>query len=466
MIKLLAFLRDPFFKKIAILGVVVLVVLIFVQLFAQTSFNYDSLSFSLRIAFHPNGGTKIIIPPVGQLFLKTHLTPWQFVFTLDEINFAKLESQLKSIPPQNEWLNLFQLEIQRTLLTLFALIFICALTGTLIILTAFRIHPPDLLFRQGFILSLSLILVFFGMTAITYDKSALEHPQYQGALESAPWLLSLIDMGLDNIEVLSDGIRQVSASIPRLYQQAANLNNIGSLQPDLTVLHVSDIHNNPAAFDFINQLVTNFQVDFIIDTGDLTDYGTALEADLISEIAKIKIPYIFIPGNHDSPLILDRLKRLKNVKIITDSTLKVSGITITGISDPAAASYNSDIADTTSLNEQAAKLATRIDELEQIPNLVAVHNLKMATPIIGKVPLIIHGHDHKYNLTTSESTVINDAGTTGAAGIRGLTAKGADYSAAIIYWQKNDTSALKLKAIDAIKINGTEGKLTVERFAF
>ena len=40
------------------------------------------------------------------------------------------------------------------------------------------------------------------------------------------------------------------------------------------VLHVSDIHNNPVAFDFMEQIINNFNVDFVIDTGDITDYGT------------------------------------------------------------------------------------------------------------------------------------------------------------------------------------------------
>lgn len=98
--------------------------------------------------------------------------------------------------------------------------------------------------------------------------------------------------------------------------------------------------------------------------------------------------------------------------------------------------------------------------------MVAVHNLKLAKKLIGQVPLILHGHDHQYRLTAESKHVINDAGTTGAAGLRGLTEEGVPYSATILYWKQNPSGEMILKALDSIKINGAIGKLTIERHTF
>ena len=48
-------------------------------------------------------------------------------------------------------------------------------------------------------------------------------------------------------------------------------------------------------------------MDLVIDTGDLTDYGTAIETGLAGQIKTTKgVPYLFIPGNHDSPEVIQQ----------------------------------------------------------------------------------------------------------------------------------------------------------------
>lgn len=450
-------------KIAAVLTLIIITTLFSIQFFAKTSFKYDSFSFTIQSKINTAGGTNLEIPPVGHLFLKSHHTPWQLVITLNEVNFNKLEEQLASITSKEEWLDLFQAEVQKALLTFLGSVFLCGVAGTALLLCLLRIYPSNPWFGRGILASVLVMLLFIGLTAATYDENAIKHPQYQGALESAPWAMNLVSMSLDNIEVLGSSLRKVTEGLPLLYKQAIQIQNMGELQPDLAVLHISDIHNNPAAFEFIQQLVANFNIKLVIDTGDLTDYGTALEADIISNIEKFKIPYVFVSGNHDSPLIIERLKQLKNVRIIDKTTETVAGLAIAGIGDPAAESFNSDVTTAEVMDSRRKEFNDYLASLESPPDIIAVHNRQLAKDIIGKYPLILHGHDHKYNLSTVNGTIIHDAGTTGAAGIRGLTAKGVPYSAAILYWKKTDTGNWKLQAIDSIKVNGTEGRLTIDR---
>lgn len=453
-------------RALAIVILAVLGSMLFIQLFARLSFQYDSFSFTLNTNFNLSGGTIINVPPVGKLFVKTHLTPWQFIFTLDAIDFNNLEKQLNSLPAKEEWLTTLQQETLRAILKLFLLIAITGLLGGFLTLRIMGIDPLTKFFRYGMLGSLIMIIMFIATTVLTYDSNAVKSPQYQGVLASAPWAMNLVTMGLDNIEIIGDNLKKISRDLPKLFKQATQIKNIGNLQFDLVVLHVSDIHNNPAAFEFISELVNNFKIELIIDTGDLTDYGTPLEAEIIKQISKIKIPYVFVPGNHDSPLIINRLKKVPSVKVLEKGILKINDLQILGLADPASLSYNSDLAPEEDYLKAADNLNRTVREMEKAPDIAVVHNCKLAKDIIGQVPLILHGHDHQYRLTTEAKTIINDAGTTGAAGLRGLTEEGVPYSAAILYWKKGPSEEMILKALDSIKINGAIGKLTIERHTF
>lgn len=458
-------------KNSHILALVIMAVLgsmLFIQLFARLSFQYDSFSFNLKASFNPLGGTIINVPPVGKLYLKTHHAPWQFIFTLDAIDFSKLEKQLDSLPLKEEWLKTLEQETLHAILKLFLLVIAIGLSGAFITLWVLRIKPFTKDFYYGISGPLLLILLLIAITGLTYDSDAVETPHYQGVLASAPWAMNLVTMGLDNIEVIGDNLKKISRDLPNLFKQAGQIKNIGDLRFDLVALHVSDIHNNPAAFEFISELVYNFKIELIIDTGDLTDYGTPLEAEIINQIAKIRIPYIFVPGNHDSPLIINRLKKIPFVKVLEQGIINTKGLTIAGQADPASLAYNSDLASEEEFRNSAAVLKETLQNTEKVPNIVLIHNRELVKELTGQmpIPLILHGHDHQYRLTTEANTIINDTGTTGAAGLRGLTEEGVPYSATILYWRKSPDGEMNLKALDSIKINGAVGKLTIERHTF
>lgn len=450
-------------SNIRIYLAVILVTLFFIQTFAQITFQYQSLNFHLTTHFAPAGGTVVAIPPVGRLFLKTHHTPWQLYITLDEIDFLKLEKQMKTLPPKNLWPQILQQEMVKTLLRLFGLVTLCGILGTLTTLLVLRIHPWSRQFLTGILVGLSVVVILLGATILTYEEDAIRQPRYQGVLASAPWVMNLISMGLDNIETISHNLKKITRELPLLYKQAGAMKSLSELQTDLAVLHVSDIHNNPAAFEFINQLAVNFKINFILDTGDLTDYGTPLEANITARFSQFKIPYLFVPGNHDSPYLVEQLRRLPRVKILSQGSTKIEGLLIAGIGDPASLNDSPDPAPASLQDDFKKKLASDIAELDRVPDLIAVHNRKLAEDFTGKVPLIVHGHDHQYGITHEQETVIDDAGTTGAAGLRGLSEKGVPYSATILYWRKDPAGKLKLYAADSIKIDGAQGLFTITR---
>src|SRR5690625_6848227 len=67
----------------------------------------------------------------------------------------------------------------------------------------------------------------------------------------------------------------------------------------ITVLHISDVHDNPQAFDVVEELDSQFAIDLVIDTGDIVSWGTQFENDLLHPIGRLDVPYVFVSGNHD-----------------------------------------------------------------------------------------------------------------------------------------------------------------------
>jgi predicted phosphodiesterase len=437
--------------------------LLFIQLFSTSAFTYNSLSFKLQNKFSLQGGTMIEVPPIGRLFFESHKTPWQFIITLDEVNFSALAKQINALPPKQQWLTLLQHEVKSTMIIFFLKVVLYGLFGGSLVLLILRIKPLSKLFLYGIICSATTILILLAGTIISYQPQAIEHPQYHGVLSAAPWAMNLVTMSLDNIEVIGNNLKKISQGLPILFKQAQDIKNMSDMQSDVKILHVSDIHNNPAAFDFISELITNFKIQFIIDTGDLTDYGSALEAKIIDRIPSLKVPYVFIPGNHESPLVIKRLIHTQGVIVLLKKDLFIKGLTITGAADPAAMKYNSDMAEAAQYVDAAKVLKDRVIHDTKHPDIIAVHNRTLAEGLIGMVPTILHGHNHQYKLSMEKNTVIDDAGTTGAAGIRGFVDKAVPYSASILYWKKGPQNKMKLHAVDSIKINGGEGTLTVDR---
>ncbi|KKM10241.1 hypothetical protein SY88_14315 [Clostridiales bacterium PH28_bin88] len=78
--------------------------------------------------------------------------------------------------------------------------------------------------------------------------------------------------------------------------------------------------------DLVGRIVTLFPVDAIVDTGDLTDYGTPLEALLVKRLGSIAVPYLFVPGNHDSPAVIQELEQLPNVKVLQEDPVYIKGL--------------------------------------------------------------------------------------------------------------------------------------------
>jgi len=423
----------------------------------------------MEFAWRWTGESRLVIPPLGEVTAKTHRLPVALSATVERIDLALLQHELMGIVDPDQYF-LSIVPKARTALYYF-LAKLCFIGGIAGLCGGLCIGWRSFqrlwrAFAAGFL----MIVLLLGCIGLDFDWSALENPRYEGALEAAPWALSLIDQGLTQLPAFSAKLSLVAGNLNRLFSQVDKLDPLAKIGGDLKVLHVSDIHNNPAGLEFIGRVIEGFGVDLVIDTGDLTDYGTALETELTRKIKTLGVKYVFIPGNHDSPEVIKSISRFPNVTVLEGGLFVYNGLTIMGWTDPAVRISEKLMADLDELEAEAELVADYWRRLTVRPDVLAVHNSRLAQKISYPAPVVIFGHTHKAEIqekiSGGQQTVWINAGTSGAAGIRGLTDDNLPYSVALLHFEESGTDEKKkyrLSAVDSIKVFSLRGKFILER---
>jgi predicted phosphodiesterase len=447
----------------AFLGAVIVL-----NLVGSAVFRIDPLEVTVEIDIGFPGYTLVRVPPIGSIRARTHnYQPLQLVLTLTNIDLDSLRSAAFStdLGTQAALVEYFSSKINQVIGAAILKMMLIAGSGGLLGVFLFgQRRLIDLL--TGFAIGSVLILAILTSVYFSYDIQAFANPQYMGIIEAAPWMLGLIQEGLVKVDELGEQIQSLAANLYTVFNQIENLQDVSLIQTDLTVLHVSDIHNHPAAFDFMAQVVSAFPVDLIIDTGDLTDWGTPLEAEIIERIEKLDVSYLFVSGNHEAPDVISRLKDTENVILLGPDPIEVMGLTIAGYPDPAVQDYSPRGASLAELNEIASRINEQFSGLDHKIDIFAVHNHRIAGQIEpGVFPVVVFGHNHQQLLQQVDNTIYINAGTTGAAGIRGIqSSQAVPFSLALLYFTYDqELERHVLAAVDSIQVQSLQQSFSLER---
>ncbi|QNB45690.1 hypothetical protein BR63_04820 [Thermanaerosceptrum fracticalcis] len=440
--------------------------LLFISVFGSMSFHLKALEWRISLQVLDHGLTEFRLPPVGTISAKTHLSPLKISLELLNIDLDSLQQLLSArVGSKQLWTELRSEAIRIGILYILRLSILAILGGIIgaILITGKQVKPALL----GTVASLLLCFTLLGLTYATYDKEKFRSPEFQGALKAAPWAVNMVETALHKFNLLGEQMKIMAANLNSLYERINEVSPVLEKEDDLLVLHVSDMHNNPVAHQFLQQIVTSFSVDMVIDTGDITDFGTPVEGLLLKGLMDFKIPYVFIPGNHDSPDIVKQLSRYPQVQVLTGGIVDVQGLRILAMADPSSTSRKIAPSDNEVVERYRAKLLQLWNEAVKKPHLIAVHNFNITEPLLGQTPLILFGHTHQYSISQEKGTVLINAGTTGAAGLRGLQAtKEIPYSVVLLHFRRNSQNEPELVAADTIRVYNLERGFTLERKLF
>ncbi|GHE03495.1 metallophosphoesterase family protein [Streptomyces alanosinicus] len=410
-----------------------------------------------------SGGTKINISPLGALTLDSHVAPVRLDVNVDQLD--PLRSQ--ALVDHPERISGLQDEVAKDVehgtLDLAVRSCVAVVAGATALGLAVYRSPRRALAAGG--LALTLLAASGASAAATWNPKSILEPRFSGLLSSAPSVVGNARSIVSDFDVYQKELARLVTNVTRLYNVTSTL---PAYQPDpstIRVLHVSDIHLNPASWKIIASLVEQYKVNVIVDSGDTMDHGTAAENGFLDPIRDLGVPYVWVRGNHDSRATQRYLERMKNVRVLDDGRAQtVAGLRFAGTGDPQFTPDRSVVPGGDAAEQLAGdRLASalRDQKARHTPVDIAVaHEPAAARETDGEVPLVLCGHlHHEGDEVLPYGTRLRMEGSTGGSGLRAVErAYPAPIEASILYF---DRDSRRLQAWDAIKLGGL-GETTAE----
>ncbi len=305
-----------------------------------------------------------------------------------------------------------------------------------------------------------------GVTIMTFRPEAIAEPRYTGLLTVAPNAVGDVEALVERFDDYREQLAGLVGNVVTIYRAAEGLPSLDPGDDAIRVLHVSDLHNNPQGYDLVAQLAADFEVDVVVDTGDISDWGTTSEALLAERIADIDGPYVFVRGNHDSRST-ERAMAEQGAIVLDGEATEVAGLRIWGAGDPRFTPDQQEDDSEDAQRRVIEAFAEDVDDLvaaddpEDI-DLVALHDPAAAVELEDDVPLVLAGHRHEPDAMELGGTLVLVEGSTGGAGLRGLQGEEATpLSASVLYF---DPLTDELVAYDSVSVDGFGGSaVRIER---
>ena len=418
----------------------------------QTEVGPFDATLSARPAL--SGQTQVALAPLGTIELDTHDAPLNLEFRVDELRVDEAE-RIAENPLELESLEEdISADARGALLALALRAFLVAVAGGAIGALLASVRPDALLI--GVATGAVLAMVVGGMATVTFDANAVAEPRYSGLLTVAPTAVGDLEAVADQLGEYQAQLTELVANVATLYRTAQGLPTFDPDDGTVRVLHVSDVHLNPQAFDLMELLIDQFEVDVVADTGDITDWGSDAESRVIDRIGGLDTPYVWVRGNHDSTTTQEAVASQPNAVVLDgDDTVEVAGLHFWGIGDPrhtpdkdrpTGVDVERDVA------EAFASTVRRRLHRAGTADLVLVHDARIAGEIGDDTPLILAGHTHKPAQRSIGEAVLLVEGSTGGTGLRSLQGDEPEpLTSSVLYF---DARTGRLVAYDRIIVEG------------
>lgn len=396
------------------------------------------------------GETVVDASPLGTLSFPTHSAPLRLRVTLENIDQEQARIYLEDPRLTDRLPDIVVQDLQDGVRALIIRSLLSAGAGALIAVL--------MVFRRPFYSFVGLTAAAVALAgtgaaaALTFRPQALVEPRYTGLIAAAPSLIGSAESIVTKFESYRGQLTKLVSNVSKLYDTVSGLPVYDADETSIRVLHISDIHLNPIAWNVVRTLKDQFNVDLIVDTGDMTDHGSKPENYIVEDIDRLGVPYVFVRGNHDSRVTERAVAGQKNAVVLDDKMETVAGLRIYGLGDPR---FTPD--KTTRENNDPAYLRQFGQEhavrLEQTPDLVAVHDPGVGEGFSGRTPTVLSGHGHRrWTKLWPSGTRVLTQGSTGGAGLRALEhPEPTAVEASVLYFDKRTH---RLQAWDDVTLGG------------
>ena len=446
-------------RAVLALGGALIAVLLFARVQAPIG------PFDATLAFRPAaGGAQVAVAPLGELTVDVYDGPLRLDIALQRVDQDRARTLATDPVRLAGVVDQVSDDLRDAVVELVWKTVLIALAGAAVtsaVVWRRRWEPAIAAGMTGVVL-----LGTAGLGAATWRPEALSQPRYTGLLVNANSLIGSAEDLVARFDAYRASLEDLVANVGTLYSAISALPAPGGTEDTVALLHVSDLHLNPAGFDLVRQVAQQFQVDGVLDTGDITDWGSQPENQLINTVGALDVPYVYIRGNHDSATTAALIAAQPSATVLDDSATEVAGLTVVGMPDPRFTpdkSTGDDGAGEDVLVASGEELAEFVGTLPSPPAIALVHDPKQATPLDGAVPVVLAGHTHQRKVTTlDDGTLLMVEGSTGGAGLRGLQGEYPEPLTCTVLYLDRRTG--ELRAYDEITLGGLgETEVTIQR---
>ena len=435
--------------------------------------------FEARFSVEPSftGGTAVELPPLGSVHLRSHSGPAHVTIDLASLDSDRTRELFRR-PDAVDRVSASAVDDITQGVTRLALQATGAALLGAMALAAIVFRSMRRVAACGGI-ALAVMVTSLAVGVRTFRQESIAEPTYEGLLINARNVVGEARAIADRYDAYRDQLQRMVTNVSRLYTTFSTLPIYEPPDDTIKVLHVSDLHLNPAAWSVIHTVVDQFGIDVVVDTGDITDWGSEPEASYVAEIGRVGVPYVYIRGNHDSTVTATSVAQ-QGAIVLDNRIQSVAGLTFAGIGDPrftpdkgsepTAGDVAGDNGSADPLARSGSSLADTITASPVPVDIALVHDPASAEPLAGTVPVVLAGHRHQREVTDLEvpeesrvpRTQLLVEGSTGGAGLRGLEAGGDPLALqlSVLYF---DTDRA-LQAYDEITVGGAgQTEVTLQR---
>ncbi|MEE1619266.1 metallophosphoesterase family protein [Brachybacterium sp. J153] len=404
---------------IAVLGAIVGILLV-----PATKVEVGPLTASVHMRPSLHAETVLLLPPVGEVAFDTHRAPVRVEARVESVDVAAAEALFTSDAGLAELSRTAPEAITSAAAVNAALnALFCAAGAGLAVGLTFRRVRRAVASAGG---AAAVVAASALTTSLTFSPESLSQPRFEGLLSQAAYVADLGEATAADYANYRNTIAEFVGQVSALYIAADSLPVGLDAENVTTVLHVSDIHDNPQAYDVIEQLHTQFAIDLVIDTGDIVSWGTPWENELLREIGTLDVPYVYISGNHDGQAAAEMIAAQPNATVLDNQVVEIEGLTIAGIGDPRfAADDDSDAGGWREGKEAVSASGFQLGETitaydaahpEDPVDIALIHDPTEPDGLLGRAPLVLSGHMHTSKVELDREGSGTDWFTVGSTG--------------------------------------------------
>ncbi|MHB1016554.1 MAG: metallophosphoesterase family protein [Coriobacteriia bacterium] len=414
------------------------------------------LSATIELLPALDGTTTLAFPPFGTVSADTHSGPVSAFIRLDEVDVRALEELAAKGMPDAVALDGWIRTALRAVVAAGIRGGLAALVTSGLVAFALTRSRTVTAWALAGVLVACAVSITLGTT--TFDATGFSEPTFNGALAYAPGAIELVQDRIADIEGLQREVSSLASDLATYYGVDQSFTGGGALPDTYRVLHVSDLHLDPVGMQLTMDLARAYDAELIIDTGDISHFGTEQEAALaIAQMSQR--PYVFVPGNHDAPDLIARIAASGVTVLDGETTTTARGLVIIGIADPASAGPGVE-PDSDRARERGREVA--LERRREHFDIVAVHDPRSGSPYAGRAAVVLSGHTHTPSYSTVAGTVMLGSGTTGGVHFTELQPDPhIPHGASVLYFSRSEPG--RLVAIDQIEVFGKTSQSSIRR---